>query len=163
MALPSASPDNLPPSIPTSPIPSHTHHHPTGLSLRPLSLSPEELLSTTNSELPTPVSIPLANPFRLSGLKSAHLRLHLIQCTLDIICFHGSGPSLGRVCQALRSMYRKLTGSLDALRTLVTHHQLLPPLRKLRVLPLGTFSVQLKTMGMDGLPLWTCGSRSCGD
>jgi hypothetical protein len=49
---------------------------------------------------------------------------------------------------------RRLTGSLDVLRTLVTHHQLLPPLRKLRILSLGASSLQSKRMGMDCLHLY---------
>ena len=68
---PPASPDFSPPAIPTSPTPSRARHRPAGLSLRPLSLSPEKLLSTTNSELPTPAPTP--NPSKLSGLKSLTL------------------------------------------------------------------------------------------
>jgi hypothetical protein len=66
---PSASPATLPPNVPTSPTPSRARHRPAGLSLRPLSLSPEKLLSTANGELPTPA----ANPSKLSGLKSLTL------------------------------------------------------------------------------------------
>ena len=68
---PSPSPATLPPNLPTSPTPSRTRHRPAGLSLRPLSLSPEKLLSTTNGELPTPAPTP--NPSKLSGLKSLTL------------------------------------------------------------------------------------------
>lgn len=68
---PSALPATLPPSVPTSPTPSRARHRPAGLSLRPLSLSPEKLLSTANGELPTPAPTP--NPSKLSGLKSLTL------------------------------------------------------------------------------------------
>ena len=68
---PSASRDTSHPAIPTSPTPSRARHRPAGLSLRPLSLSPEKLLSTTNGELPTPAPTP--NPSKLSGLKSLTL------------------------------------------------------------------------------------------
>jgi len=68
---PSALPNASLPVIPTSPTPSRARHHPAGLSLRPLSLSPEKLLSTTNNELPTPAPTP--NPSKLSGLKSLTL------------------------------------------------------------------------------------------
>ncbi|KAF8495155.1 hypothetical protein F5888DRAFT_1616016 [Russula emetica] len=68
---PSASPDTPPPAIPSSPTPSRARHRPAGLSLRPLSLSPEKLLSTTNGELPTPAPTP--NSSKLSGLKSLTL------------------------------------------------------------------------------------------
>ena len=68
---PSASPATLPPNAPTSPTPSRARHRPAGLSLRPLSLSPEKLLSTTSGELPTPAPTP--NPSKLSGLKSLTL------------------------------------------------------------------------------------------
>jgi hypothetical protein len=67
---PSASLDTSP-AIPTSPTPSRARHRPAGLSLRPLSLSPEKLLSTTNGELPTPAPTP--NPSKPSGLKSLTL------------------------------------------------------------------------------------------
>jgi hypothetical protein len=68
---PSPSPATLPSNDPTSPTPSRTRHRPTGLSLRPLSLSPEKILSTTGGELPTPVPTP--TPSKLSGLKSLTL------------------------------------------------------------------------------------------
>jgi hypothetical protein len=70
---PSALPDTAPHAIPTSPTPSRVRHRPAGLSLRPLSLSPEKLLSTTNGELPTPAPTP--NPSKLSGLKSLTLTM----------------------------------------------------------------------------------------
>ena len=70
---PSALPDTSPPAVPASPTPSRTRHRPAGLSLRPLSLSPEKLLSTTNGELPTPAPTP--NPSKLSGLKSLTLTM----------------------------------------------------------------------------------------
>ena len=56
---------------PTSPTPSRARHRPAGLSLRPLSLSPEKLLSTANGDLPTPAPTP--SPSKLSGLKSLTL------------------------------------------------------------------------------------------
>ena len=68
---PSASAVTSLPAVPTSPTPSRARHRPAGLSLRPLSLSPEKLLSTTNGELPTPAPTP--NPSKLSGLKSLTL------------------------------------------------------------------------------------------
>ncbi len=68
---PSASRATSPPAGPTSPTPSRTRHRPAGLSLRPLSLSPEKLLSTANGELPTPALTP--SPSKLSGLKSLTL------------------------------------------------------------------------------------------
>jgi hypothetical protein len=68
---PSASADTSPSAVPTSPTPSRARHRPAVLSLRPLSLSPEKLLSTNNGELPTPTPTP--NPSKLSGLKSLTL------------------------------------------------------------------------------------------
>ena len=70
---PSASRATSPPAGPTSPTPSRTRHRPAGLSLRPLSLSPEKLLSTANGELPTPALTP--SPSKLSGLKSLTLTM----------------------------------------------------------------------------------------
>src|SRR5258708_31149904 len=54
-----------------SPSLSLGRHRIAGLSVRPLSLSPEKLSSTANGELPTPAPTP--NPSKLSGLKSLTL------------------------------------------------------------------------------------------
>jgi hypothetical protein len=58
-------------SITTSPTPTRARPRPAGLSLRPLSLSPEKLMSAPNSELPTPALTP--SPSKPSGLKSLTL------------------------------------------------------------------------------------------
>jgi len=56
---------------PTSPTPTRARPRPTGLNLRPLSLSPDRLLSGVNTELPTPAPTP--TPSKPSGLKSLTL------------------------------------------------------------------------------------------
>ena len=55
----------------TSPTPTRARPRPAGLSLRPLSLSPDKLLSFTNAELPTPAPTP--TPSKPPGLKSLTL------------------------------------------------------------------------------------------
>ncbi|KAI9510968.1 hypothetical protein F5148DRAFT_1281329 [Russula earlei] len=67
-SLPSAT---LPIVDPTSPTPTRARHRPAGLRLRPLSLSPDRLLSTASHELSTPAPTP--TPSKLSGLKSLTL------------------------------------------------------------------------------------------
>ena len=54
----------------TTPSPSPARHRPMGLSLRPLSLTPESLISAVNGDLPTPSYTPSPKP---SGLKSLTL------------------------------------------------------------------------------------------
>ncbi|KAI0288234.1 hypothetical protein BC826DRAFT_1039345 [Russula brevipes] len=68
---PEASSTSPPAVVPTSPTPTRVRHRPSGLSLRPLELSPDRLLSATNSELPTPAPTP--TPSKPSGLKSLTL------------------------------------------------------------------------------------------
>ena len=67
-ALPTESSSSLPAAATGSPSP--VRHRPAGLNLRPLSLSPDRLMSVTG-ELPTPESAP--TPTKLSGLKSLTL------------------------------------------------------------------------------------------
>ena len=112
---PSPSPATLPSYDPTSPTPSRTRHRPTGLSLRPLSLSPEKILSTTSGELPTPAPTP--NPSKLSGLKSLTLTAsppNLISSppTLDgtlssATAHHRSGVTLPTLAIAPASLCRR--------------------------------------------------------
>lgn len=68
---PSVSPSTLPTNDPTSPTPNRARHRPAGLSLRPLSLSPDRHLSAANGELPTPAPTPA--PSKPPGLKSLTL------------------------------------------------------------------------------------------
>ena len=60
-------------TVPTSPTPTRARPRPTGLNLRPLSLSPDRLLSGVNTELPTPAPTP--TPSKPSGLKSLTLTI----------------------------------------------------------------------------------------
>ncbi|KAH9168915.1 hypothetical protein EDB89DRAFT_1551895 [Lactarius sanguifluus] len=69
-ASPLADPSSLPAAVIGSPSPAR--HRPAGLTLRPLSLSPDRLMSTvTGEQLPTPDSAP--TPTKPTGLKSLTL------------------------------------------------------------------------------------------
>ncbi|KAI0296061.1 hypothetical protein B0F90DRAFT_1747672 [Multifurca ochricompacta] len=73
---PSASQCESPAGVVTSPAtvttsPSPARHRPAVLNLRPLSLSPDKLMSAANGELPTPAPTP--TPSKPSGLKSLTL------------------------------------------------------------------------------------------
>ncbi|KAH9967724.1 hypothetical protein BGW80DRAFT_675171 [Lactifluus volemus] len=61
----------LPGSVTTSPTPTRTRPRPAGLTLRPLSLSPEKFKPVPNGELST--SAPTSTPSKSSGLKSLTL------------------------------------------------------------------------------------------
>lgn len=68
-ALPTETPASTPAAVTESPSPAR--HRPVGLNLRPLSLSPDRLMSAVTGGLPTPVSA--ATPTKLAGLKSLTL------------------------------------------------------------------------------------------
>ncbi|KAI0260930.1 hypothetical protein BC834DRAFT_845850 [Gloeopeniophorella convolvens] len=62
---------SLPSSVLVSPSPASTRPRPAGLTLRPLSLTPDNLISAVNGELPTPSPTP--TPSKPFGLKSLTL------------------------------------------------------------------------------------------
>jgi len=81
---------------PTSPTPTRARPRPTGLNLRPLSLSPDRLLSGVNTELPTPAPTP--TPSKPSGLKSL---------TLTISPSLVSSPPSDAIASSASSLHRR--------------------------------------------------------